>query len=151
MIRHRRQAWDMLPNARPIDWVIADLGQRPEAWVAARYATRDISWADAFEEALVISYEEAAFGRNSARGEAVEAVRDTVWQMDRGVQANAWPVARNAVVALIVWDDSVELFRLDPDAVRLLAASGHAPAVLLYPACIVRKPSNRLDITKEIS
>ena len=139
------------PNAKPIDWVLADLRKRPKDWAAARYATRDIPWTDAFEEALAVSYKETAFGRNSAREEAIEAVRDTVWQMDRGVQADAWPVTRNAVVALIVWDDSVELFRLDPDAVRLLAASGHAPAVLLYPACIVRKPSNRLDITKEIS
>jgi hypothetical protein len=53
----------------------------------------------------------------------------------------AWDAAYNAIAALIAWDDCGVFLDMPPDAVRLVAASGHHPAVLLLPAAIVFSPA----------
>ena len=64
---------------------------------------------------------------------AYYAAWDAAWNAARGA---AYSAARDAIRALVAWDDCSELLDLPPDAVRLLAASGHHPAVLLYPAVL---------------
>ena len=58
---------------------------------------------------------------SAARGAARGAARDAAW---------------DACSALIAWDDAGDLLAMPVDAVRLLAACGHHPAVLLLPAVI---------------
>ena len=107
-------AWAHLPNAKHIDRVLADLSARPEVWDAARAA----AWDDS---------------RGDALGGVWAAARNAALYAIHGAALDA---ARDAIRALIAWDDCSELLDLPPDAVRLLAASGHHPAVLLYPAVL---------------
>ena len=36
--------WDNLPNAKRIDWVLADVKRNPKKWAAAWDAARDTAW-----------------------------------------------------------------------------------------------------------
>ena len=69
-------------------------------------------------------------------GKRIDAVLDHV-QAHPEVWAAAWDAASDAIAALVAWDDCGPIVDLPPDAVRLLAASGHQPAILLYPAVVV--------------
>jgi hypothetical protein len=57
----------------------------------------------------------------------------------------AWGAAQDAARGAAwdaAWDDCGVFLDMPPDAVRLVAASGHHPAILLLPAAIVfSKPS----------
>jgi hypothetical protein len=107
-------AWAHLPNAKHIDRVLAHLHAHPDKWSAAWGAARDAAWS-------------AAWG----------AARAAAWDAARGAaRAAAWDAARGAAYALIAWDDAGDVLAMPVDAVRLLAACGHPPAVLLLPACI---------------
>jgi hypothetical protein len=123
-------AWDHLPNAKLIDRVLADLQARPRVWDAAWAAARVAAWAAA---------RDAAWGaaRDAAWGAARGAARDAalVAALDAALGA-ARDAAWDACAALVAWDDASLLLDMPVDAVRLLAASGHHPAVLMLPACI---------------
>ena len=82
-------AWDSVPNAAHIDWVLADFRQRPErwdaawaaAWDAARDAARDAAW-DAARAALAAAWAaawDAAWAAARAAARAL-AVRDLIGQ-----------------------------------------------------------------------
>jgi hypothetical protein len=117
-------AWAHLPNAALIDWVLADAKKRPEVWAAARSAARSAA-------------RDAA--RGAARSAAWSAAWDAAWDAAGAVAgAVAWGAARDAICALVAWDDCAPLLDAPVDAVRLMAAAGHHPAVLLLPAVIVR-------------
>ena len=114
-------AWDSLPNGRRIDAVLAHVRAHPEVWDAALDAARTAAL-------------------DAARAAAWDAVSALVaW--DAVTALVAWDavsalVAWDAIAALVAWDDCGFILDLSPDAVRLLAASGHQPAILLYPAVI---------------
>ena len=112
-------AWAHLPNAAHIDRVLASLAATPELWDAAR----DAAW-DAARDAAWDAARGAA--RGAARDAAYDAAYDAAW---------------DAIAALVAWDDCAVFLDMPPDAVRLVAASGHHPAVLLLPAAIVFNPS----------
>ena len=61
-------AWAHLPNAALIDWVMADVKERPQVWAAARTATRGAAW-------------DAA--RTATRGAAWDAAWDAAWTAAR--------------------------------------------------------------------
>ena len=132
--------WAHLPNATHIDRVLASLAATPElwgaardaAWIGARVAAWDAAW-DAARGAARDAAWDAAW--DAARGAARDAARDAA----RGAARDA---AWDAIAALVAWDDCAVFLDMPPDAVRLVAASGHHPAVLLLPAAIVfSKPS----------
>ena len=123
-------AWAYLPNAPHIDRVLADLSARAEVWAAAWDAARDAAWDDARTAAWDTALDDA---RSAAWYAARDAAGDAAWAAAGGA---AYSAARDAIRALVAWDDCSELLDLPPDAVRLLAASGHHPAVLLYPAVL---------------
>ena len=114
--------WAHLPNAERIDQILAHLKQHPDRWVAAhgaaRYAARDAAW-------------DAA--RYAARDAAWVAAWYAAWHAAR---AAAMDAAWSAIAALIAWDDCAPILDMPADAVRLLAAVGHHPAVLLLPAVL---------------
>jgi hypothetical protein len=126
--------WAHLPNAKHIDRVLADLGQRPEqwgaVWSAAWHAAPTTAW-DAAWDATRDATRDAARGpiRDAARDAVRDAVQPTTWATARGA-------ALDAILALVAWDDCAHLLGQPVDAVRLLAACGHHPALLLLPARI---------------
>ena len=124
-------AWAHLPNATHIDRVLASLTATPELWDAAYDAAYDAARTAAWHAAW-----DAA--RNAARGAEWDAARDAAWRTARDA---AWDAARDAawdaIAALIAWDDCAVFLNMPPDAVRLVAASGNHPSILLLPAAIV--------------
>ena len=140
-------AWAHLPNATHIDRVLASLAATPElwgaAWGAAWDAARDAAWdaaRDAAWGAARDAARDAAWG--AALGSALAGVEDialdAAW---RTAWDAAWDAARDAawdaIAALIAWDDCAVFLNMPPDAVRLVAASGNHPSILLLPAAIV--------------
>ena len=138
-------AWAHLPNAEHIDRILADLRLRPQAWedayaaldearVAARDAALDTAW-----------YATRDAARAAARVAAWDDARDATWDVAR---VAAWDDARDAaqdaaryaawdaLLAFIAWDDCAYILDLHPHVVRLMAASGNQPAILLESAVI---------------
>ena len=104
--------WDNLPNAKHIDWVLADVKRTPQKWAAPW----DAAWVAARDAALAAAYA-------AARGAAWDA---------------AWDAAWGACAALVAWDYAGDILSMEPDAVHLLASAGDHAAVLMLPAVIVK-------------
>ena len=123
-----RPAWERLPNAAHIAWVLADVRRRPEVWSSVRRTAceddPDAAWISA---------------RTAARSAGREDSWLASWGATIGCGLNtANDLAQDAAAALVAWDDSSLLLTMPVDAVKTLAAAGHHPAVLLLPAVIVR-------------
>ena len=118
-------AWAHLPNAKHIDWVLADVKQRPEVW--------DAAWGAAKAAIGIVGWSPAA---NAAWAAALSADRGAVWGASISILQD---YGAAAMAALIAWDDSSLLLDMPVDAVKTLAAAGHHPAVLLLPAVIVKQ------------
>ena len=112
--------WDDLPNAKHIDWVLADVKRNPPKWGAAYAAARVAAWDAAYDVAYDVAYA-------AARGAAWGPVWGPVW-------GAAW----GACAALVAWDYAGDILSMKPDAVRLLASAGDHAAVLMLPAVIVK-------------
>ena len=124
--------WDNLPNAKHIDWVLADVKRNPKKWDAAYAAAWDAAW-DAARDAAWDAVWDAA------RGAARDAVWDAAWDAARGAARDAArDAAWGACAALVAWDYAGDILSMEPDAVRLLASAGDHAAVLMLPAVIVK-------------
>jgi hypothetical protein len=136
-------AWAHLPNALHIDRILADLKARPDVWGAARDAAwgaaRDAAWDAAWDAARDAAWDaawdaarDAAWGAawGAAQGAAWDDAWDAVWDAALGA-------ARDALLALIAWDDCSHLLSYTPDEVRALAAIGSPAATLLLPAVLM--------------
>jgi hypothetical protein len=121
-------AWAHLPNAALIDRVLADMAQRPKVWAAAREAAWGGAWVAAWDAAWVAAWEAAL---DAARGTARSAALDAALDADV-----AWGTVRDAILALIAWDDAGLLLDTPVPALRLYAANGSHAAVLMLPAAI---------------
>ena len=108
--------WDNLPNAKHIDAVLAHARKYPNKWRAAR----DRPWVDAMYA--------APFQPKRAGAAVLEAIEVA--------DTHSHEAVVGSVTALVRWDDAGDLLAMPVDAVRLLAACGHHPAVLLLPAVI---------------
>jgi hypothetical protein len=115
-----------LPNAKHIDRLLAHARDHPDKWAAARDdargAARDAAWAAAWS--VVINTPRELWGARIR-----EATSGSLWGKARAAYLDA-------AYALIAWDDAGDVLTMPVDAVRLLAACGHYPAVMLLPACI---------------
>ena len=148
--------WDNLPNAKHIDWVLADVKRNPKKWDAARVAAWDAVW-DAARGAARGAARDAARGaaRDAAWSAAYDAARGAAWDAARDAARDAawgavwdaawvaaWAAARGTVwgacAVLIAWDYAGDILSMEPDAVRLLASAGDHAAVLMLPAVIVK-------------
>ena len=126
--------WAHLPNAERIDQILAHLKQHPDRWTAAWDAARDAAWVAARDAARDAARGAAWYAAwHAARAAAMDAARGAAWGAARDA---AWYAARVALAALIAWDDCAPILDMPADAVRLLAAVGHHPAVLLLPAVL---------------
>ena len=88
---------------------------------AARQAARDVEWSKARGAA-----------RDAGRGRAWWAAYDTAYDAARG---KAWQAARDAILALIAYDDCAYMLDSEPGELAILAAFGDPRAVLILPAC----------------
>ena len=133
---YKMNAWDNLPNAKHIDRVLAFIKNNPASWEAARDAAWGAAWSAAWHEAARTAAWDAAWEavrhavRNAAWHAARHAARDEAWY---AVRHAAWDAARDAVLALIAYDDCAYMLDMPADQVKLL---GLPAAELLYPACL---------------
>ena len=110
-------AWAHLPNAAHIDRVIASVLSNPVQWTwVASDPVRHPMW--------------------DVRGEAYEVVRkqgrSSVWEEGR---LSVLDGARDAILALIAYDDCAYMIDSDPSELAILAAFGDPRASLLLSAC----------------
>jgi hypothetical protein len=115
--------WDHLPNAKHIDTIIASIKAHPKEWEAARYAVRNaarVAARDAVRNAA----------RDAVRNAASSAARVAAWDA-------AYYTARDAIIALIAYDDCAYMLNSDPGELEIIAKFGNGRAILLLPACKV--------------
>ena len=114
--------WAHLPNAVHINRVIASAKANPDHWAAAWDVVRNAAW---------------DVVRNAAWAEAWSTVQDA----GRTAEYNAaWATAvresvRDAIIALIAYDDCAYMLDSDPGELAILAKFGDPRAILLLPAC----------------
>jgi len=138
--------WSHLPNARHIDWVIADVRDNPSDWGVARLAAGEAAYGTAgfaawlavngaAQEAWGAAYDAVRDALNAARdiGRAPTLSTETLVRVLR--EADAW----EACLALIAYDHAGKLFDIPVEQVRVLAYLGQPAAVLLLTACLVRE------------
>jgi hypothetical protein len=128
--------WSHLVNAVHIDHVLANLTANPDSWTAA-YRDADIIEA-AYQSARGTAN---IIVRSDARIAAWNAARDAT----NGSMWASWTAAKNAILALIAYDDCAYLLDEKPSDVNILALLGNPAAVLLAPACIaLYKPTKEI-------
>ena len=113
-------AWAHLPNAAPIDEVLASVRTNPNEWDATWAAVWGAAW-------------DAAWGAawDAAWGAAWGAAQDAAW-------GAAQDAARGAVAALIAYDDAGQFMKLPVEHLRrLYRIDPHPMFLLLQPAAIV--------------
>jgi len=127
-------AWAHLPNAKHIDWVLASLKANPEKWDAAWDAAYDAAWSAAYGAA-----------RTAAWGAAWKAASDAAYDVaNEAAWLAVFYAARDAIAALIAWDDCAYMIESEVDEIKILAKLGDQKALLLLPACIVYNETKEL-------
>ena len=126
-----RNVWDDLPNAKHINRVIVHFKAHSKKWsevwnsiwILSNY--RDTGAAIEKESLLVIE----RANRNSMMFALMEEVWGKSWTM---VWTN--DVVRNALLALIAYDDCAYMLDFTPEQIHLYACLGIPAAILLAPA-----------------
>jgi hypothetical protein len=118
-------AWDKLPNAKHINWVLSSVKTNPEAWEAAY----DVAWYAAWYAARTATY-------NTAR----TAAWTTAWYAARSAAYDAaWSAAWSAITALIAFDHCEKYLNMTPDELMIWwKLSGDPACVLLMPMIKVK-------------
>lgn len=138
MIPVPNTAWAGLPNAKHIDWVLADLEANQEKWSTAwnmaqgvsRHAIEKVAWDVAWNTTREVAW-------NTARGTAWYAAWDAVWRVIRDETWSAARVAaRGAIAPLIAWDYSSKYLEMTSDELCVL---DDPASILLLPAVMVRQ------------
>tara|TARA_R110000868_G_scaffold158737_1_gene387101 strand:- start:1148 stop:1507 length:360 start_codon:yes stop_codon:yes gene_type:complete len=110
--------WSHLPNARHIDRIIAHSTNNPDIWF--------VHW----------DHRRALFGETAMRGKFAEHYNAFAAIRGHLTGPGRYP-ARNAVAALIVYDDSAKYLEYTPEELEIWAALSEDPAaILLLPAVI---------------
>jgi hypothetical protein len=145
-------AWDHLPNAKHIDWVIESVKQHPKIWDAAHSAAwgaaRGATW-EAVRSAARNAARSAAY--SAAWVAAWEATREATWDVawdaawDAAYDATR-DAAYDAILALVAYDDCAHLLDMPSDRLKIWATLSEQPAaVLLLPAVIARERIAQLE------
>ena len=109
--------WGHIPNAAHIDRVIASAKANPNQWGDLQWEARD--WVAAC---------------NMVKKQGRDAIWDAAWLVARDTPQYA---AREALLALIAYDDCAYMLDSDPGELAILAAFGDPRATMLLPACKV--------------
>jgi hypothetical protein len=139
--------WSRLPNAAHIDRVISLMKKHPgvwsEAWVAAGYATenavREMTWEVTFHRAHDMDRVDVwTAAKETAYNATYNAARDALL---------AWYAARDALLALVVYDNSAKYLDTTSDKLSVWAMLSEEPeSVLLLPAVIAFERISKLDL-----
>jgi hypothetical protein len=119
--------WAHLPNAVHIKRIIDSVEANPDAWKSAYITAHDVP-RDAVKD--------AAWG---AAYKVRDATRDAAWRAAWHAARNTarGDAARNAVLALIAYDDAAQYLDLTLDELKeLYASTGHPATLLLQPAAV---------------
>lgn len=139
-------AWDHLPNAHHIDWVIASVKQHTEIWDKAWHAAWSIT-----ESSIRLTAQIAA--RIAVQDPSRDSARVAAYSMTFGLggagvghQPEAYYSARDAILALIAYNDCAVLLDMSIEQLRMWATLTEQPAaVLLLPAVIAREQIAQLE------
>ena len=133
-------AWQHLPNASLIDWVIASVKVNPEKWATAQDAARDAILNATWDAAYDAAYDAA---RNAAYDAAWNAACDATWDAaydatwDAAYDAvceAAWISARVTLATLVAYDDCDQYLSMSYEQLLTYAILSERPqAVLLLP------------------
>lgn len=131
--------WSHLPNAQYIDRVIESLKENPAAWTAACDAAYVAEWVSArtaaFASAKYSAWDATWYAARYASGLNCSDTTPGVGKVSAAKLA-AFEVAQYALGALVAYDNCGHLLDENPEHVKLLAALGVDPAVLMRQACI---------------
>jgi hypothetical protein len=138
-------AWDHLPNAKHIDWVIASLKKHPDLWSGGRDAAWDAAWCescDAAYDAPCKATRDAAL--DAAYNAAWDDTRDMIWD---AAWVEALAAAQGVILALIACDDCDQYLSMTSEELRLWATlSEHPAAILLLPVVLIREKMAELAL-----
>ena len=116
-------AWSHLPNAAHIDRVLESVKSHPESWGLPRTWAWSAAWDAAWD---------------AARGAAWDAL-EAAWEA-------AWSAARDAILALVAYDDAAKYLDMPVDQLKIWAILSEDPAaVLLLPAVIAYEKIDELE------
>ena len=118
--------WAHLLNAAHIDRVLASSKANPTHWNSRAWGTTE--WSAAWDAAwhdMNIRHRQAAWDASWAEWDA-----SWFFALPAGRQA-----ARDAILALIAYDDCAYMLESDPGELAILAKFGDNRAMLLLPAC----------------
>lgn len=134
-------AWDHLPNAQYIDWVIESARQHQSQWVFGRTPRH---WYGSYAAA---EYMLRGSHRYSIWLKTLKAAQDEIQNVIHPtVQTTCIEAARNAILALIAYDDCAHLLDMSGEQLRTWATlSGKPAAALLLPAVIARERIRELN------
>lgn len=128
-------AWNHLPNAAPIDRIIANFKINPTKWYTAISTERKLAIDAALDEI------EKLMRVADSKAVADELIIDQDFlSSDIDNLRGSIPAAH----ALIAWDDCAHLLDCDPEHVKSLAELGNHAAVLLYTACLILQEEIRV-------
>jgi hypothetical protein len=138
-------AWDHLPNAHHIDWVIASVKQHTEIWDKSWHAAWSIT-----ESSTRFTAQIAA--RIAVQDPSRDSARVAAYSMTFGLgvegiaSLEAYYSARDAILALIAYNDCAVLLDMSIEQLRMWATLTEQPAaVLLLPAVIAREQIAQLE------
>jgi alpha-amylase/alpha-mannosidase (GH57 family) len=134
-------AWDHLPNATHIDWVIESARQHQSQWTLGRtphdwyrdYAAAEYRLRGSYRHSILLKT------LTVARDELQSVIHPTV---NKAVNA----AASAAILALVVYDDCAHLLDMSGEQLRTWATLSEQPAAaLLLPAVIARERIAQLE------
>jgi len=126
-------AWDHLPNAKLIDWVIADVGTNPIKWSDARSViSSDLCLENNWDSSWDIAWESI---KDTPRKPIWTAARDKVWSEAPGVTGS---VATSVILALVAYDDCSKYLDMDSEELKVWAKLSLDPACYLLLTMVIR-------------
>jgi hypothetical protein len=139
-------AWDHLPNAKHIDWVLASLKQYPEIWDAAHSETWGAARIAAQNAALDAALRAAwSAARHAAWDATWNAAIDAAYDAAQSSRASC-DAAYDAILALVAYDDCAHLLDMPSDRLKIWAVlTEQTAAALLLPAVIAHEQIRELE------
>ena len=134
-------AWDHLPNAQHIDWVIESARQHQSQWVFGRTPH------DWYRDYAAAEYRLRGSYRHSILLKTLKAARDELQSVIHPELHKAVDAAVSAaILALIAYDDCAHLLEMSSDQLKMWAVLTEQPAAaLLLPAVIARERIAQLE------
>jgi hypothetical protein len=128
-------AWDHLPNASHIDWVIESARQHQSQWVFGRTPH------DWYRDYAAAEYRLRGSYRHSILLKTLKAARDELQSVLHPTVNKAVNAAASAaILALVAYDDCAHLLDMPSEQLRTWATLSEQPAAaLLLPAVIARE------------